>query len=218
MAEVKRIILWRHGQTDYNVNRRIQGQVDIPLNAEGIAQASAAATVLAGHRIHTIVSSNLERAQQTAEQLRLLTGVEIEIDSRLRERSFGCWEGLNAQELEQQWPGEYARWRNGLDPVGVDVEPRNDVGNRVAQAVFDAVAVAQARSDVETPGDTIVIVSHGSALTMGVVRVLGLQPAEFFGFRGMDNCHWAELVPSVRGTGYLLWAYNRGMPGVQVLR
>ena len=86
------LILWRHDQTDHNLVSRVQGQVDIPLNATGLAQAAAAARILASPRPDRIVSSPLSRARTTAQILADLTGLDIEVEADLIERFFGVWE------------------------------------------------------------------------------------------------------------------------------
>ena len=90
------LILWRHGQTDYNSQGRIQGQVDVPLNETGRDQARRAAEDIAALGPTRIVSSPLIRARDTAEALASLTGLSVEIDEGLAEKSFGDWEGLKA--------------------------------------------------------------------------------------------------------------------------
>src|SRR5699024_8673968 len=104
------VLLWRHGQTDYNSGGRLQGQVDIALNETGQAQAAAAAEVLMRVQPVQIVSSDLSRAHDTARILGQLTGVEVRIDQRLRERSFGQWEGLTHAEIAESWPEQFVEW------------------------------------------------------------------------------------------------------------
>ena len=87
-----RLVLWRHGLTDYNVAGRIQGRVDIPLNDAGLAQASAVAPAIAAMEPTAIVSSPLGRARQTADVLSAAVGVDVRVDDALTERSFGMWE------------------------------------------------------------------------------------------------------------------------------
>ena len=96
------LILWRHGQTDYNLQGRIQGQVDIPLNDTGRQQAQRAADDIAALGPTRIVSSPLVRARDTAEVLASLTGLSVEIDPGLVEKSFGTWEGLKAADIKKQ--------------------------------------------------------------------------------------------------------------------
>ena len=109
------LILWRHGQTDYNLQGRIQGRVDIPLNDTGREQARRAADCIAALGPTRIVSSPLLRARATAEVLASLTGLSVEIVPELAEKSFGQWEGLKAADIEKQWPDHYATWRAGGD-------------------------------------------------------------------------------------------------------
>ena len=107
------LILWRHGQTDYNSQGRIQGRVDVPLNETGRDQARRAAEDIAALGPTRIVSSPLTRARDTAEALASRTGLSVEIDEGLAEKSFGDWEGLKAADIKKQWPEHYATWRAG---------------------------------------------------------------------------------------------------------
>src|SRR5699024_384728 len=104
------VLFWRHGQTEYNRSGRLQGQVDIPLNDAGHAQAAAAAEILARVRPGRIISSDLQRARETAQKLADLTGGEVECDERFRERSFGDWEGLTHKEITASWPEQFRVW------------------------------------------------------------------------------------------------------------
>ncbi len=203
---MKNIWLWRHGQTDYNVNQRVQGQVDIPLNTVGTQQAQAAAAMLRqrlGGASPVIVSSDLQRAAATAAELARLTGVEIGFDPRLRERSFGPWEGHTRQEMEVQWPREYAVWRAGGEPEGIGVETKAAVGQRVLSAVEQHTAQLE-------PGQVLVVVSHGSAITQGLVRMLGLDHEGRSPIRGLDNCHWSEVGLRSAPANWVLLAHNLG--------
>ena len=105
-----RLVLWRHGQTLWNVERRFQGQSDIALDETGRAQAERAARLLAALRPDMIVSSDLSRAASTAAPLARLTGLEVVCDKDLRERHGGRWEGLTDKEISARYPAEYANW------------------------------------------------------------------------------------------------------------
>src|SRR6185437_6520135 len=94
LSAAKRLVLWRHGQTTWNLEHRFQGQTDIPLDPTGEAQAEQAARRLATLRPHALFSSDLSRAQQTAAPLARLTGLPVTLDKDLRERFGGDWEGL----------------------------------------------------------------------------------------------------------------------------
>ena len=93
-----RVVLWRHGQTDWNVENRFQGHSDIPLNKVGEYQVAQAASVLAGLKPNRIISSDLIRAQATAAALADLTNLKVEINPGLRETNGGLWEGKTAPE------------------------------------------------------------------------------------------------------------------------
>ena len=182
-------MLWRHGQTAWNAERRFQGQSDIPLDPTGQAQAERAARLLAGLRPDMIVSSDLIRAASTAAPLARLTGLEVTFDKDLRERHGGCWEGLTDTEIRTRYPAEHASW----DPP--DGEPTLVVADRVAGAlarIATAVTEGGAR-DPHRGGHLAVVVSHGAALRLGASRLLGM-PQEIFGALGpLSNCSWSVL-------------------------
>lgn len=117
-----RLIVWRHGNTEWNADGRVQGQTDVPLNDLGREQARAAAAVLAELRPDAIVSSDLRRAADTAAALAALTGLPVRPDARLRERYFGHWQGLALSEVAERFPEEYARWRAGDPDPGAEIE------------------------------------------------------------------------------------------------
>lgn len=198
------IVLWRHGQTEYNATKRLQGQVDIALNETGRTQAARAAAVLAELEPTRIITSDLVRAAATAQTLGDLAGVAVTPDVRLRERSFGAWEGLTAEQIEAGWPAAYAAWRRGAEPDGVGAETRAATGLRVAEAVRE-VAAELGRDDV------LVVVAHGAAITLGQSVLLDLDPAAWFGLTGLDNCRWTSMLPNHgRSPAWRLAGYNIG--------
>jgi len=177
-------VLWRHGQTIWNAERRFQGQSDIPLDETGQAQAERAARLLAALHPDLIVSSDLTRAAATAAALGRLAGLEVALDKDLRERHGGCWEGLTDTEIRTRYPVEHANW------TPPDGEPSAVVAERVAGALL-RVADAAAGPDVAT--GLAVVVSHGAALRLGMSRLLGL-PEELSGVLGpLSNCSWSVL-------------------------
>jgi glucosyl-3-phosphoglycerate phosphatase len=188
-------VLWRHGQTTWNVEHRFQGQTDIPLDDTGEAQAEYAARRLATLMPSAIFASDLSRAQQTAAPLSRLTGLPVTPDKGLRERSGGVWEGLTDTEIRERYPRERASW----DPP--DGEPTSVVGDRMSAAINRIAAGLE-------PGQVAVVVSHGAALRIGMERVLGL-PAEGIGVLGpLANCSWSVL--SVVDGHWRLLEYNAG--------
>jgi broad specificity phosphatase PhoE len=188
-------VLWRHGQTIWNAERRFQGQTDIPLDETGEAQAASAASRLATLRPDAIFSSDLSRAASTAGPLARLTGLTVIMDKDLRERSGGSWEGLTDTEIAQRFPLERASW----DPP--DGEPTAAVADRVGAALR---RVAGTLGD----GGLAVVVSHGAALRLGMARMLGLTE-DVFGVLGpLSNCSWSVL--GQRNGRWRLLEHNAG--------
>ncbi|MEU4423135.1 histidine phosphatase family protein [Actinoplanes sp. NPDC024001] len=198
-----RVIVWRHGNTDWNAGHRVQGQTDVPLNDLGRRQAVEAAELLVRMRPAAIVSSDLRRAADTAAALAALTGLSVGTDDRLRERYFGAWQGLTMREVAEQRPQEHARWTAGEDVVGGDVETLDDLGKRVSEAIQDAARLVP-------DGQTVVVATHGAAARQGVGHLLGWPREQLRTLRALQNCHWVELTDDpVRG--WQLAAYNVGV-------
>jgi probable phosphoglycerate mutase len=155
--ETTRIIAVRHGETAWNVEARLQGQLDIPLNERGHAQALRAAHSLAEDRPDVVVSSDLARAQATAQVIATVSACPLLLEPGLRERSFGSFEGLTHSEVAQRWPEDSQRWRS-RDP---DFAPGNGESLRV---FFDRCVAATLRVIAAHAGKTIVLVAHGGVL------------------------------------------------------
>jgi broad specificity phosphatase PhoE len=196
-----RLIVWRHGNTDWNAGRRVQGQTDVPLNDLGRRQAAEAAALLVAMRPAAIVASDLRRAADTAAALAALTGQSVTHDERLRERYFGAWQGLTMAEVALRRPVEFARWKAGQD-VGGDVEDLDVMGKRVSDALQDAAALVPS-------GGTVVVATHGAAARQGVGHLLGWGREELRTLRALQNCHWVELTHD-DDRGWQLGAYNVG--------
>jgi probable phosphoglycerate mutase len=200
---VSRLIVWRHGNTDWNAGHLVQGQADVPLNDTGHQQAVAAAELLVRFRPDAIVASDLRRAADTAAALAALTGLPVAHDPRLRERYFGPWQGRTMAEVAETRPQEYARWRAGADVVGDDIETLDDLGKRVADGLQAAAAQA-------APGGTVVVATHGAAARQGIGHLLGWPREQLRTLRALQNCHWAELAQDTT-RGWQLAAYNVGV-------
>lgn len=198
-----RLVLWRHGLTAWNSEQRMQGQTDVGLSDVGRVQAKVAAEALADFRPDLIVASDLSRAADTAAELAALTGRPVELDSRLRERCYGQWQGLRLVEVERRWPEPYARWRAGSVVGACGVEDLAEAGARVRGSLLDWAARA--------PGGTVVAVGHGGSLRYGLVALLGWPASTQRALGLIGNCHWVELgYDAVRG--WQLRAYNVGRP------
>ena len=179
-----RLILARHGETDWNAQHLLQGASDIPLNDNGRAQARAAAPELARIApVKRIVSSDLSRAVETAHIFADAMGAEVVIDARWRERSYGVWEGLAEDVREADHPEEYQRWVGGLEPNVEGYEMNHTVRDRALAAIEELVAA----------GGTHVVVSHGSTTRVAVGALLGVDLGSH-GVGNLGNAQWAELT------------------------
>lgn len=201
MATNGRLIVWRHGNTDWNAQSRVQGQTDTLLNDLGRAQAVAAAPLLAALRPDAIVASDLRRAADTAAALAALTGLPVRYDQRLRERHFGQWQGRTLTEVADVFPAEYARWRAGDQSPGSDIESVDELTKRVGTGLREA-------ADAH-PDGTVVVATHGGGAKQGVAHLLDWPAEQARTLAGLDNCHWAELRRD--RLRWRLWAYNRGV-------
>jgi broad specificity phosphatase PhoE len=164
---VTRLILVRHGQTDWNVQGRFQGQADPPLNETGRGQARALAELLAGSGFPAAYASDLQRARETAEIIAGRAGVPVSIDPRLREVNQGAWEGLVLSEIIARYPAEWSdRERDPLHCRAPGGESVAEVADRTWAAAGDIAR--------RHPDGPVLIVSHGLALATLLCRGRGL--------------------------------------------
>jgi probable phosphoglycerate mutase len=156
------ILFIRHGETDWNRIKRIQGHIDIPLATTGIAQARRLAQRLAdeakqGARLDAIYSSDLQRAQQTAQPIGDALGQPLQLRENLRERSYGAFQGHDSDEIALRFPDEYAQWQTrdpGFAPP--EGESQRVFYHRIVHAIEPLVAAH--------PGGRIACVTHGGVL------------------------------------------------------
>ena len=195
---VERLILWRHGRTEWNAEGRFQGQLDPPLDDTGRRQAAAAAPyVAAGLRPEdtVVVSSDLDRAADTARALGRLIGVEVRLDERLREHGMGSWEGLTRAEVADRFPHQFADWMAGRPVLGRGGEEPAAVGKRAVAALADLPRAAVA-----------VVVTHGGTAGRLIERLLDLADDHRRVFGPLANCAWSEL--GVQGGRWRLLRHN----------
>ncbi len=166
------ILLVRHGETDWNAERRVQGHSDRPLNETGRAQARSLAEELAAERIDAVYSSDLLRAHETARIVAETKGLGVTAIPDLRERDFGTWEGLTDDEILARFP------EAATGPWG-DAETRQQMAERVADALR---RIADAH-----PDGNVLVVSHGGPLR-AVLTHCGVD-----GVGRIDNCHVVRL-------------------------
>ena len=199
-----RVVLWRHGQTDWNVENRFQGHSDIPLNKVGHYQASEAAKVLAALRPDRIISSDLIRAQETAAPLAGLTDIKVEINPNLRETDGGLWEGKLASENRASHGELFANWYEGGDePAGVTGERRSEVAKR---------AVSVIEKETANFTGTIVFVTHGGTVRSVLGSILKLPISQWGVIGGLSNACWSilELTKHHTGSKWYLAEHNAG--------
>ena len=179
------ILLIRHGETAWNAERRLQGHLDIALNAEGERQAAALGAALAGERIDQVISSDLGRARQTAEAIVRARAVPAQgtaasanplnpphLDPQLRERCYGGFEGLLYSEIAASFPLEFAAWQ--ARNVNATLPPGKNQGETF-RAFFDRVITAILAHAACYPGQTLALVAHGGVLECAYRAALGLS-------------------------------------------
>ncbi|GAA3806087.1 histidine phosphatase family protein [Streptomyces phyllanthi] len=197
----RRVILWRHGQTSWNLERRFQGTTDIGLTETGVGQARRAARLLASLKPDAILASDLSRAAATAAELAVLTALEVTHDEALRETYAGVWQGLTHEEIIERYGEEYAAWKRG--------EPVRRGGGELETEVADRAAPVVLRHADKLPaGGTLVVVSHGGTIRTTLGRLLGLAPDHWESLGGLTNCCWSVLGEGARG--WRLLEHNAG--------
>jgi probable phosphoglycerate mutase len=157
MEEATRLIAVRHGETAWNVDTRIQGQIDIGLNATGLWQAQRASQALADEGIGVIYASDLSRAWQTAEEIAKPHGLAVQPEPRLRERAFGHLEGMSFAEIEAMLPEDAKRWRE-RDP---EFEPE---GGESLLTFRDRITQVASELAARHPGELVTLVAHGGVM------------------------------------------------------
>jgi 2,3-bisphosphoglycerate-dependent phosphoglycerate mutase len=161
-----RIILVRHGETDWNALGRLQGQTDMPLNAAGREQARRAAQRLASEPVRGLYSSDLARASETATIIGQPLGLTVVASPRLRERCYGAWEGLTSPEIQAHYPDLFAQWRARVP----DFAPPQ--GETRSQLLSRALTELQSITRRHV-GEVVVVVTHGGLCYVLINHILG---------------------------------------------
>ena len=157
MIEPTRVFVLRHGRTAWNAEQRLQGQLDVALDAIGEWQAARLAQALAGEDLVAIYSSDLQRARDTALALVNLTGLPLATDVALRERGFGRLEGLTYAEIEDRWPEDAQLWRRREPDFGPG-------GGEPLRAFYERSVAAVTRLAEPHAGQAIAVFAHGGVL------------------------------------------------------
>ncbi len=156
-TEATRVLAIRHGETDWNVGTRIQGQLDVALNDKGRWQAVRVAQAVAEEGIDVIYASDLVRAFDTAQAIGAAIGIEVRPDVGLRERGFGRFEGETWAAIEANFPSDSARWR------ARDLEFAPERGETLRVFYARVVATAERLAGAH-PGRTVALVAHGGVM------------------------------------------------------
>jgi probable phosphoglycerate mutase len=155
--QATRVLAIRHGETAWNVDGRIQGQLDVPLNEMGRWQVHRLALAVADEDIAAIYSSDLLRALETAQAVGRGSGDAIVTDAGLRERGFGVFEGLSYAEINARWPEMGERWRRRDPEFGAP-------GGETLNQFYERSVATATRLAAQHPGQTIALVSHGGVM------------------------------------------------------
>ena len=198
---LRQLVLWRHGETDFNAERRIQGQLDSKLTANGLSQAHRAARWLAELEPAVLMTSDLSRAGDTAAVLAAETGIPLRVDKRLRETNCGEWQGLTDAEVEALYPGGLQTWRGNPQWAPPGGESRVEVATRAAHVV--------AELDADISGSAV-LCTHGGLIAGLTPLLLGIPVSGWMAFGGIRNCHWTVLTR--RGSDWRLFSYNSAAP------
>jgi probable phosphoglycerate mutase len=190
---VTRLVLLRHGRTEWNATGRYQGHEDVPLSDEGRRQAYDVAPAIAAMSPSMVRTSDLSRASETADVVARACGLEATRDERLRERFVGPFAGLTADQIRARHPEAAEEFFAGRGPLGTHSDA--DVAARVAPALEEY-------ADLLGRHGTGVVVSHGWAIRTTVTTLIG---APHRAVRGLDNCGWAELARDRSGWHLLAW-------------
>ena len=190
---IRRLVMLRHGQTEYNLRSRMQGQLDTELTDLGRAQAVAAAAALAKHQPLLIISSDLRRAYDTAVALAELTGLPVHADERLRETHLGDWQGMTHSEIDAIAPGARLAWREDATWAPHGGENRIDVAARSLPLIAELVAGEPDWGVVDEPARPVVLVAHGGLIAALTAALLGLPVDNWPAIGGMGNASWTQL-------------------------
>jgi alpha-ribazole phosphatase len=171
-----KLLLTRHGQTDWNIAGRYQGQSDVPLNQTGCQQAQALAKRLSVEKIDAIYSSDLSRAFDTAQAIANFHQLHINIDSRWRELSFGNWEGMNYKQMSANSPELFQQWMQDFANISTpNGESLKQLADRVKLS-FDEIK--NKHTD-----QTVLVVSHSGALQALLSTLLGIDLNRYWQFK-----------------------------------
>jgi len=197
-AAATRLCIVRHGETAWNAEHRVQGQLDIPLNELGLKQAQAVGRALKGEHFDVVYSSDLARARQTAAPIAEILGAELVLDKNLRERHYGIFERLTYAEVKEKFPEDYARFEAR--------EP--DYAFRTGESLkdFSARSIAAVSKIAERhKGQRVLVFTHGGVLDHLHRFITGDPLSTQRGF-GIPNAGLNRIEVTASGWQIRVWA------------
>jgi glucosyl-3-phosphoglycerate phosphatase len=204
-VSLRRLVLLRHGQTDYNLAGRMQGHLDSLLTEVGREQAVAIAPEVVRMTPDRLISSDLRRAVHTADIIGGAAGIPVKLDPRLRETHLGEWQGRTVGEIEKAWPGAIAHWRSDPAWAPPGGESRIDVVRR------SRPVVEELDDEVSGSNATAVLVAHGGMIAGLVCGLLALPIGSWPAIGGVGNCRWAALARRDDHPRWRLVGFNVGI-------
>lgn len=204
MENATRLILVRHGETEWNAAGRFQGHLDSPLTPQGVRSAAYLATRLKLISFTALYSSDLGRARQTAAIIARGTGHEVKIDPRLRERALGIFQSIDRSEISSRFPSEWHLYRNG----GCDyaVPDGESLAERFKVNLLALTEIAQSH-----PSQTVVAVTHGGVLS-GMFRYVAGLPLDARRTFSLKNTSYNSFLFSATGWQLETWGDDSHIP------
>ena len=199
-----RLILIRHGRTEWNAEARVQGRTDIPLDAVGRAQAQSIAKRLSSIPLKAIYTSPLLRAAETAQEIAAYHACSVNRIAEMTEINFGAWEGKTAQELEKQYAALWQDWNWILHP-----ETCREMGAESADDILMRVLNGLDQMLSEQPEDaTVALISHTMPIKLLVAHLIGLPASKIRALK-LANCSYTELEQKAEHADCAqLWVWN----------
>ncbi|MBI4610844.1 MAG: histidine phosphatase family protein [Candidatus Rokubacteria bacterium] len=180
-----RLVVLRHGSTQWNRERRYQGCVDTPLSEDGQAQAEAAAVALADRQLAAVYASPLARSRETAGVIAARHRLSVLEAPAFKEICLGVWEGHTVSEVRARFPELYAAWRDHPHTLTL---PEGESLAQVRERVVEGLDGLRSAHD----GETVCLVSHGVAIRLLILEALGLSPERLWSIR-VDAAGISEL-------------------------
>lgn len=207
MTATTRICLVRHGETTWNVDRRVQGQIDIPLNERGLLQAQATAQALLAERIDTLYGSDLGRAWVTAGRIAVPRGQPVMPEPALRERHYGAFQGLTYAEARERHPEDFHRFE-AREPAAQFPGGSGESLIQFDARIWGLIETLRARH----AGHTLLLVTHGGVLDIVARSVRGMP---LTGKRDFDiaNCALNWIAHDANGWRIERWGDQTHLDG-----